>query len=179
MALVEVQCEICGKVFLRKKGEVNRSKRLGRRFFCSLECTGIANRENVPPELVLKNLRRGSVATEFSPFRGFYKIIKNRVRVQGDPLSLTLLDLKLQWEAQQGICPLTGWEMELPPTSNWSDYPLTPYRASIDRVDSSQGYVSGNIRFVSVMANYCKHIFTDEDVLEFCRAVVAYQGKKP
>ena len=179
MSQIQVTCEICGKVFMRKKGEVNRSKRLGRRIFCSRECTGIANIANLPDKPPTDHLPKGKMADEYSPFREYFKLIRRRTKERREEVNITLEDLQQQWEAQQGICPFTGWELDIPRTTNWREHPITLRRASIDRIDSSQGYVPGNIRFVSVMANYCKNNFTDDDVLEFCRAVVAYQGEKP
>jgi hypothetical protein len=179
MAKIEVTCDVCGKTFLRERGEVARSKRLGRRSFCSRQCTGIANVENLPEkEIRLRNLRRGGrEPDEFSPFREYLKLARRRMREQGQTTSLTLRDLKHQWDLQQGICPLTGWELEIPRTTRWDEYPITPQRASLDRIDSAQGYIRSNIRFIAVMANYCKHIFTDQDVIDFCYAVVAYQDR--
>ena len=40
--------------------------------------------------------------------------------------------------------------------------------ASIDRMDL--GYI--DVRFVSVMYNYARNTFTDEEVLQFAKAVV-------
>ncbi len=99
---------------------------------------------------------------------------RRRTLERGETTPLTLEDLKQQWESQNGICPLTGWALELPPTSNWADTPLTPRRASLDRINSSVGYLPGNIRFISVIANYCKHVFTDADVIAFCHAVAEH-----
>tara|TARA_X000000950_G_scaffold234904_1_gene285076 strand:+ start:286 stop:492 length:207 start_codon:yes stop_codon:yes gene_type:complete len=45
-------------------------------------------------------------------------------------------------------------------------------RASLDRVNSSKGYVKDNVRFIAVIANYCKHSFSDDEVKLFCKAVV-------
>jgi hypothetical protein len=173
---VELTCEMCGKVFTRKAAEVNRNRKLGRRVFCSLECTGKANTGNFPPTTATANyLRRGKTPDKYPPFREYLKLIKRRTRERHEKLTLTLEDIKQQWERQNGTCPFTGWQLEIPRTTNWAESPISPRRASIDRIDSSVGYVPGNIRFVSVMANYCKNHFPDEEVLEFCRAVVAHQ----
>jgi hypothetical protein len=172
MVRIEVQCEVCGKTFWREKGEISRSRRLGRKLYCSRQCTGIANTRNFPPRDVrMKNLRRGSIPDDYSPFREYLKLARRRTQERGETTPLTLEDLKQQWESQDGTCPLTGWVLELPPTSNWATSPLTPRRASLDRIDSSQGYVPGNVRFISVIGNYCKHVFTDADVIAFCHAV--------
>jgi len=44
--MIEVRCECCGVRKERPLGEVNRSRKLGRRFFCSRSCT--AKTANIP-----------------------------------------------------------------------------------------------------------------------------------
>jgi hypothetical protein len=44
-----------------------------------------------------------------------------------------------------------------------------PFRPSIDRVSLSEGYTSKNIRIVWLMENLCKNVFTDQQVIEFCK----------
>ena len=83
-----------------------------------------------------------------------------------------LIFLSNLWELQSGVCPLTGWKLELPKHScGWKTKKNKLKRASLDRIDNSKGYIKGNIRFISVMANYCKNTFTDDDVKLFCEAV--------
>jgi hypothetical protein len=48
----------------------------------------------------------------------------------------------------------------------------TPYQASIDRIDNNIGYIKGNIRFVSLIYNYARNNFSEDDVVEFCTNVV-------
>jgi hypothetical protein len=43
----------------------------------------------------------------------------------------------------------------------------------LDRIDHSKGYIEGNVRFVACIANYARNAFTDEDLQEFCEAVVS------
>ena len=56
-------------------------------------------------------------------------------------------------------------------TSEWDSNVLHPKTASLDRIDSCKGYVFGNVQFVSVMANYGKRDFLEEELLRFCKAV--------
>lgn len=73
------------------------------------------------------------------------------------------------------MCPLTGWELTLPDdTTGWSDGPSMT-NASLDRIDNTKGYVRGNVRFISVTANYARGILTDEQLVAFCYAVTTYQ----
>jgi len=47
----------------------------------------------------------------------------------------------------------------------------TPDRASLDRIDSSKGYVKGNIQFVSLIAQYAKNDWNGDVIFEFANAV--------
>ncbi len=176
--MVELTCSVCGKVFIRYASEVKRNQQLGRRVYCSLKCTGKDNVGNLPPTPHdLEYLQPGKQTDEYSPFREYFKLIKRRTLQRNEELIITLEDIKQQWDEQNGTCPFTGWKLQIPRTSRWEEFPITPRRASIDRIDSSIGYMPDNIQFVAVMANYCKNNFTDQDVIDFCRAVVAYQDK--
>ena len=81
------------------------------------------------------------------------------------------------WEEQDGICPFTGWSMILPDNNHdgWVQGP-NPRNASIDRIDNSKGYIQGNVRYICVMANYCRNGFSDEAVEDFCCAVAKKKG---
>ena len=35
------------------------------------------------------------------------------------------------------------------------------------------GLGKGNVRFISMMANFCRNDFTDEQVIDFCRKVIS------
>lgn len=93
---IELICDVCGKSFLRSRGEANRNKKLGRRTYCSLECVGKGNLDNIPidkrhhPENLVSNNR----GDEFSPFRWHFRNAKRRNK----SFDLTLKDLKEQWE---------------------------------------------------------------------------------
>lgn len=79
--------------------------------------------------------------------------------------------LKALWEQQKGICPMTGWKIILPDsTMGWSGGKC-PENASLDRVDSSRGYLKGNVQFIALIANLAKADFAKCDVIAFCQAV--------
>jgi len=44
-----------------------------------------------------------------------------------------------------------------------------PFRPSVDRIDSTKGYVMNNIRITWFIDNLCKNNFTEEDVLKYCK----------
>jgi len=47
---------------------------------------------------------------------------------------------------------------------------------SIDRIDNSKGYIEGNVQWVHKLANLMKNKFTDEEYIEMCEKVAAYQA---
>lgn len=51
--------------------------------------------------------------------------------------------------------------------------------ASLDRIDSSKGYIEGNVQWVSKQANLSKHIMTMEQLYEFCRKVLNHANQQP
>jgi hypothetical protein len=63
-------------------------------------------------------------------------------------------------------CALSGWPI------GWSDVGAI-HTASIDRVDSSLGYVVGNIQIVHKDVNMAKQQFTQDYFLVLCAAVAA------
>jgi len=68
-----------------------------------------------------------------------------------------------------GKCPKTGLSFDLAPHPELRRHPLAP---SIDRVDSSKGYVRGNVQIVCNWYNLAKQDLSESDVLDFCRRVV-------
>lgn len=41
------------------------------------------------------------------------------------------------------------------------------YQASLDRIDSSKGYIKGNVRYISVSVNWLKNNLDDNHLREF------------
>ena len=177
MSKITVTCDTCNKEFEKARNEYNRRIKLGKdKFYCGLSCAGKS-----PEQLShLKNLNSafdisqyaGNKADELSPFRETFRRLQRR----GKEVTVTLESLKEIWESQKGICPLTGWTLELPTQSK--QYRLHIKTASLDRIDNSKGYILGNVRFVSVMFNFARNNFSDEDVIEFAQAVTRTTGAK-
>lgn len=174
----EVICEACGNKFEREKGEYNRSLKQKRKFFCSQSCsTKFSNiiRRNRGEKLgSARFLKKGSQRDEYSEFRYFLRKIRSRhKKLKFLETDITLSFLKELWEKQNGICPLTGWKMDLPSSSTeWESNPITPQRASLDRIIAKEPYIQGNVRYVAHIANMAKYIYSDDEVFHFCESVV-------
>lgn len=168
MSMVNLTCEVCGLNFERKVGEFRRNKKLGRRVCCSLKCVGKTMQHNLASGDYDISYHSGNRGDEFSKFRWF--LARAKQRMYKHVVDITLNDLKEQWEKQNGICPFTGWKIKLMDDTGHR-LPLTPDRASLDRIDSSKGYIKGNIQYVSLMAQLAKNKWADEQLVEFCKAV--------
>tara|TARA_Y100000034_G_scaffold117749_1_gene157595 strand:+ start:37669 stop:38199 length:531 start_codon:yes stop_codon:yes gene_type:complete len=170
-ATVKLICEICGEQFHRRKTEYNRNIKRGlNRNFCSRQCCGKGNIGNIPKDSIKwDHLNPSNRKDEFSPFRWHYRNAKRR----GHEFNLTLEYLKELWYKQDGKCPYTNWKLKnMKNLSTSSQLPITPDRASLDRIDSSKGYVKGNVQFVCYMAQCAKMQFSSEDVKLFAEAVI-------
>jgi hypothetical protein len=71
------------------------------------------------------------------------------------------------WEKQNGCCAITG-------------DPLDSIRkASLDRIDSSKGYIEGNVQWVTYRANVSKHTMTMDELYSFCKKVLNHANQQP
>ena len=145
--MAKLICSTCNREFERKRNTSNQQQ-----YFCSRACR--------------------SALDEFSQFRFHLKSIKCHAKKINKQVNLTLEDLRDKWNEQSGTCPFTKWKLINHPSNNWRKLlPLTPDRASVDRIDNGGNYTKDNIRFVSVMIQWAKNSFSDSQLREFCRVI--------
>jgi hypothetical protein len=66
-----------------------------------------------------------------------------------------------------GKCAISGIDI----LHKSKDKKTDMFSASLDRIDSSKGYIKGNVQFVALGVNYAKNGFTNEETLEFIKAI--------
>jgi hypothetical protein len=157
-----------------------RKKNPDHPFYCSKKCYSEHEVKGKPGRNPKGNahegLRRGSWKDEFSPFRYFLAKARDRKHLI-EETDLDLPYLKALWEQQQGRCALSGINMVLPTgIAEWVSDKGNPWKPSLDRIDSTKGYIKGNVRYVTVIANLCKQGFSDEVVVQFGRAVAQHNA---
>jgi hypothetical protein len=93
--------------------------------------------------------------------------LRYRAKQKNFPFDLTVEDLIL---AYNKTCPYLGMELRIdaPPNSRNS--------LSIDRIDSSKGYVKGNIEIISTQANKMKDNATRDELVKFANRVLSVFG---
>ena len=164
--LIEIKCDHCEIMFSKPVTEYNRNVSLNRKNYCSRSCTGkrmgnIAHLKKVNSNYDISQHSKNLI-DEFTGFRYYLRNSKSRDKEH----TITLQDLKDQWESQKGKCTYTGIDLQLYKNTK----SLIPYeqKASLDRIDSSLGYIKGNIEFISLPINYLKaDQFTKEQTLQF------------
>jgi len=68
------------------------------------------------------------------------------------------------YEEQGGCCALTGWPI------GWPKKGLTA-TVSIDRIDSSEGYLKGNVQLLHKDVNMAKQQYSQDYFVEMCKAI--------
>lgn len=135
-------CDYCGKPYIYKGGKAHYDR--GKNHYCSLKCLTYGNR--IYDELHNKSNKR-------------YKMwcgIKKRAKEKGLEFNLTLDDIP----PIPDVCPVLG----IPIIPNDGVNAPTDNSPSIDRIDSTKGYVKGNIRIISNRANRIKADATVEEL---------------
>ncbi len=78
-----------------------------------------------------------------------------------------------QFSIQEKKCALTGWTLILPVGVTSLDRNRT---ASLDRIDSSQGYVEGNVQWLHKDINIAKLDLPQEEFINLCKLVTDYRN---
>jgi hypothetical protein len=160
-------CNNCGIEFEKPLTEITRNKKLNRPNFCTRTCVGKHNLKNFgDKKFDLTTLGYKRFSDEYTNFRYHFRNIKKR----NYDVNITIEDLKELWEKQNGICEFSGVNLKLSSYSKINKNPI--YAASLDRIDSSKGYVKGNIRWVSRAINWMKNTMSDDMVNELINLIV-------
>jgi hypothetical protein len=100
-----------------------------------------------------------------------FKNAQNRSIKQGKPFDLDKDYLKKIWEEQEGRCALTGMEFDLRDLDTGRPNPDGP---SLDKINPAEGYVRGNVRFITYQANWCRSDYGDEALIAFAKRLIEY-----
>lgn len=149
--MVSHTCRICNKVFESRSTTP----------YCSKECYRIDYRD------------LSGLSVEDKYFEILYQNLHHRKQ----EVSVTPSLLKEIWEKQSGICALSGQVMKNP----WDENVIRrdQAKASLDRIDSSKGYVLGNIQFVMYGVNRAKSNLKQQDFIKMCGDIYNYSGTLP
>lgn len=166
--MTEKTCRVCGVTKPLFDYHKDRVKKDGHRSACKPCATDISHGYYV------KNADR--IKTKVSVYRRSYvprytreieSRLKNLVtKARGrktKEFDITLSDLLDLWGKQQGLCAYTKLPLQI--EANKFDL------VSLDRIDSSKGYVVDNIQLVCAGINVMKMDMTEKHFIRMCRLV--------
>ena len=80
----------------------------------------------------------------------------------------TIVDL---WKKQKGKCALSGVDMTL---THGSPTNPNPTKLSVDRIDNCLGYFPQNVQLITWQANAAKSVWSNQQLIELCKAVASH-----
>lgn len=160
---IETFCNTCGNKFMKDLSEVIRNQQLKRNNYCSRSCSGKFHIER----LKTYEKPKGKGIRKNNPLAPLKEFIR-RVQKRKFETDLDVEYLKQLWENQNGLCIYSKVQLILPSIRIKSQY---LYTASLDRIDSSKGYIKGNVQFISIAMNYLKNKMTYLEMLETLKII--------
>ncbi len=112
-----------------------------------------------------KELQERSIAWKMqSPFKAMLGTYRQNAAKRNLILEITHIDLESLWEKQCGLCFYT----KLPMLKHYG----SKESVSIDRVDSSKGYLLDNVVLCRRQVNIMKNDATLEELFDFCESIL-------
>lgn len=151
--LWEVRCE-CGNTKYLVKSNFYRNKSCG------------CKKADVQSQSLRKSLNRGGCGEIYATH---WNTVKKNAKQRKLPVKI---DAKYAWNLfikQDRRCALTGETLVFSKRC-WS----RDATASLDRIDSTKGYIPGNVQWVHKIVNFMKQQYTTELFFSWCKKVVEH-----
>jgi hypothetical protein len=168
---IETKCDWCKNPYTKLRCEYRRSRKLGRPQFCSMKCS-TEHRDDKLGKEGWKKIH-SYLIKENSVFLQMLRTAKNKCQQRHKDIDIDVDYLEKLWSNQKGICPYTGIQMTLPESGKEYSKQYSLEKASLDRIDSSKGYVKGNVEFVCLAMNYAKNNRSQEEMKLFIEKVIS------
>lgn len=97
--------------------------------------------------------------------------IVNQARRRAIPFEITREEAWLLYLEQGGLCALSGVPLRF--SVNMRDQ-REDQTASLDRIDSAKGYVSGNVQWVHKKVNILKNVMGNEKLFEWTSKITQW-----
>lgn len=110
--------------------------------------------------------------------RTFYNHFKFTAKRRSLDFTVTIEYLSDLFESQGRKCALSGLPLEMPVGTGVGGALTTPNSPSLDRIDSTKGYVEGNVQWLNKYANIMKNDLSNTQFIAFCHTV-SERHKKP
>ena len=111
----------------------------------------------------------GKVQEEFGVRLSWLRTYQVGAKARGLCFKISAKDVREIFDAQEGLCALSGQPINLPLSSKYSSV-----TASIDRIDNTRGYTKENIQLVHKKINILRGAMSVEDFVDLCKMVAEY-----
>lgn len=157
--MIEYDCEDCGQLCKRVASSAYKkvTERKNICYRCSRRRTIEANGGRT----------FNYTGTEFFPGKTICSW-KHSAKRRNHEWQLSNEELDLQYIKQNKICALSGIQMGGSSSS--------PYRPSIDRIDSTKGYIQGNFQFVCSIVNVMKNKLPEDLFIDLCGKIANHKS---
>ena len=106
--------------------------------------------------------------TGYEDISGRYWLnVQNGAKLRGHEFTITLPDMWNLYVEQGGLCALSGLPIQL----GYRGSIKQTQTASIDRINSTIGYVAGNVHWVHLQVNLMKQKLSVAEFITLCKAV--------
>ena len=105
-----------------------------------------------------------------------WALIRNNAKHRGIPIGVSIEEAWELFLTQNRICRLSGLSIGFSKSYNrkLSIHARAETTASLDRIDSSKGYVKGNVQWVHKDINLMKRSLSEQKFLQLCQAIVKF-----
>lgn len=118
------------------------------------------------------NTKTGNASKHWKGYEEIYGGYWSRIQKEAKKRSLTFsLSIEEAWDIflkQNRKCALTGDEIGFANQEKRT--------ASLDRIDSSKGYIEGNVQWVHTSINRMKTNLNEDKFIELCKIITEYQN---
>lgn len=114
------------------------------------------------------NIRRWIGTKDISG--SYFASLKGRNKLK---FNITIKYIQKLLEKQQYKCALTGLDIKCTRNRRKKSSTYEEQTASLDRIDSSKGYIKGNVQWVHKDINYMKQEYPQEYFVKICKLVAA------
>lgn len=142
--------------FKRKRKEYSAKRQKTKQALCNAESRAwaLANPERT------REIEKAS--RDRNKLKAIFRNVRKRAKARGMEFDLDLSDLEVP-----EVCPVFNVPFVL--NATWANCDFSP---SVDRIDSSKGYVKGNVQVISRLANCMKWTATPEQLVAFSTAML-------
>jgi hypothetical protein len=95
-------------------------------------------------------------------------------RKRGIEVSISIEDAWAKFLGQKGACAYSGRQLKIGQRCKGAS--VRYGSASLDRIDSTKGYILGNVHWIHKDLNLMKLDLSESEFLSWCRAVVEHRG---